>query len=335
MTTNFHSHQNSKQLVLRLLLVYLLLFQIDKGFAQWRQKNTNFLPYYSIVFSAGSSTYLGDLAGYSQPIKSLTTLPRWNIGLGVTRQLTPHFATRAMFTWVRIVGDDYTYSKDNATQFAAQFARNLHFRNDVKELAITGIYNFFADGRNSLNRAEITPYIFGGLALIAHNPEALTPTTSRNDNGDFEARHWVKLQPLNTEGQGQPGYEAPYSLLSVAIPIGVGMRYRLNQDFNLGFEIGFRYTFSDYLDDVAGSYPQPDAVQGLSKLMADRRFEYDAARVNTNRFTTAQQLFQGNTEVFTSAVRGNTGFIKDGYLLINLSIHYILPISVRCPPIGK
>ena len=318
-----------KLLVLKLLLVYLLLLQTNLSNAQQRRLNTHFLPYSSISFGAGSSTYFGDLAGPSQPFRTLATLPRWHVGLGFTRQLTPHFAARASFTWVRIVGDDYTYSKSNPTKFAAQFVRNLHFRNDVKELAFTGIYNFVADERNPQNRAQFTPYVFGGLALIAHNPEALIPSGTTNTN----TRQWVKLQPLHTEGQGQPGYEAPYSLLSVAIPMGVGMRYRLNEDFNVGFEIGLRLTFTDYLDDVAGSYAQPDAVQGLSKSMADRRFEFDAARVNMNRIITAQQIYQEKPDLFTSSIRGNTGLIKDGYLLVNLSIHYILPIRIKCPPI--
>ncbi|MBD2701269.1 hypothetical protein IC229_11520 [Spirosoma sp. BT702] len=310
----------------------LLVGQVTEGIAQ-KRLNAHFVPYSSVTFGGGSSTYFGDLAGYRQPFKSLTTLPRWNVGLGYSRQFTPHFAARAMFTWARISGDDFTFSKSNPTQLAIPYARNLHFRNDLKEFALTGIYNFIADGRTPENRAKITPYLFGGVALLAHSPEARTPTETNGNNGAYEARKWVKLQPLHTEGQGQPGYEKPYSLVTVAIPVGIGARYMINEFFNVGLEVGYRYTFTDYLDDVGGDYAQPDALQGLSTLMADRRFERDAARENKERYTVATQLFTSDPTPFSTTTRGEKGILPDGYLLTQLTIQYVIPGKIKCPPI--
>ena len=218
---SFSYMKKYKQLIAVAAVVGLLAVCGTNGWAQIRS-GAHFLPYSSVSLGAGSSTYFGDLAGYRQPLKSLFTLPRWNAALGYTRQFTPHFAARAMFTYARIVGDDYTYTKSNPEKYPAQYARNLHFRNDLKEFAITGIYNFIADGRNSKARAKFTPYVFGGLGLLAHSPEARTPTTTNGNNGEYEARKWVKLQPLHTEGQGQPGYDKPYSLVTLAIPVGFG-----------------------------------------------------------------------------------------------------------------
>ena len=324
----------TKWVVLPAAVVWGMLGQATQSLAQ-RPVNGRFLPftpYSSVSLGAGSSTYLGDLAAYNQPFRSLTTLPRWNVGLAYTRHVTPNVAVRASFTWARIVGDDYTYTRSDPTRLAAAYARNLHVRNDIKEVAITSIYNFVADGRTPNRRPTFTPYVFGGLAVAAHNPEARTPTTTNGNNGDSDARKWVKLQPLHTEGQGQANRAKPYSLLTVAVPVGFGVRYRLNEQFNIGFEVGFRYTFSDYLDDVAGSYAQVDALQGLPRLLADRRFEYDAARVNTNRYTVAQQLLQTDIAQFTTDVRGSSKSLNDSYLLTSLSIQYIFPVSIKCPP---
>lgn len=319
-----------------------LLSQATESLAQ-RRSNTNFVPYSSVSFGAGSSHYYGDLAGYRQFIKATYIMPRWNVGLGYTRQFTPHFAARASFTWARISGDDYTFNKSNIQNNIAAYARNLHFRNDLKEFAITGIYNFIAEGRNSTVRPKFTPYIFGGIALLAHSPEARTPSIP--DNKEYEERQWVKLQPLHTEGQGQPGYDKPYSLVTVAIPLGVGARYRLNENFNVGFEIGFRYTFTDYLDDVGGPYASPDALQGLSTLMANRRLELNDARLNVNRYDALKALYDSNTALQpeiaaalqTTPVRGSAsnvlGFLKDGYMLTNISIQYVIPGKIKCPPI--
>lgn len=315
-------------------MVALLLLgsQATPGWAQ-RRPNPKFAPYSTVSFGVGSAHYYGELAGYRQPIRSTFVLPRWNVGLGYTRQFTPHFAARAMFTWARIVGDDYTFSKGNPSGFPAQYARNLHFRNDLKEFAVTGIYNFIADGRNANARAKMTPYLFGGLALLAHSPEARTPTETNNNNGEYEARRWVKLQPLRTEGQGQPTYAKPYSLVTLAVPVGVGIRYALNQNFNLGAEVGFRFTFSDYLDDVGSNYASPEAVQGLGALLADRRFERDAARENVDRYAVAQELFAADQGVFQTPIRGAKTVLRDGYLLTNFSIQYIIPAKIKCPPI--
>jgi hypothetical protein len=324
-----------RQLIAGIAVVYLLAGLPIESLAQ-RRPNTHFLPYSSVTFGVGTSTYFGELNAYSKPLKSLFTLPRWNVGLGYTRQFTPNFAARAMFTWARIAGDDYTFSKGNPEKYALQYIRNLHFRNDLKEFAVTGIYNFVADGRNSNARAKFTPYIFGGLALVAHSPEARTPTETNAPSATYQpAREWVKLQPLHTEGQGQPGYAKPYSLVTMAIPVGIGARYMLNENFNLGVEIGYRMTFSNYLDDVSGAYANPDALQGLSTIMADRRNEPDAARVNESRDVALQQLRQTNPELFTSGGRGGGvgKFPRDGYLLTNFSIQYIIPTRIKCPPI--
>lgn len=164
-----------KWVLLRVMIVvFVLLHQATESLGQ-RRSIASFIPYSSVSVGAGTSTYFGDLAGYSLPIKTLTTLPRWNVGLGYTRQMTPHFAIGTTFTWVRIVGDDYTYSKNDPTRFEAQYIRNLHFRNDIKEAAIKGIYNFVEDGRNPNFRAAFTPYLFAGLAFVSitRKPEHL------------------------------------------------------------------------------------------------------------------------------------------------------------------
>jgi len=332
-----------KQVVIGAAAIGLLAGSVTESLAQRRQ-NAHFAPYSSISFGAGTSTYYGDLAGYRKPFKSLVTLPRWNVGLGYTRQFTPHFAARATFTWARITGDDYTFAKGNIEENLPQYARNAHFRNDLKEFAVTGIYNFIEDGRNSESRAKITPYIFGGLALVAHSPEARTPVASGTGSDVYAGQEWVKLQPLHTEGQGQPGFDKPYSLVTLAIPVGFGVRYKLNESFNIGAEIGFRYTFTDYLDDVgSGPYADPATQQGVATVMSNRRFEQFAARYKNapDRYTPLQNLFNNSSpdvqaaisDALTTPVRSTDGKLNDGYLLTNFSIHYIIPSKIKCPPI--
>ena len=69
------------------------------------------------------------------------------------------------------------------------------------------------------------------------------------------------LQPLGTEGQkatllptdANAGIQHTKNF-RVAIPIGIGARFRLNEVLDFSFEFGFRYLFTDYIDDVSKNY---------------------------------------------------------------------------------
>lgn len=316
-----------------MLSALLLGGSLREGYAQYRQ-NPQFLPYSSVGFGVGTSTYFGDLAGYSQPIRSLFTLPRWNVGLNYSRQFTPRLGARASFTWARITGDDYTFARSNPVKYAAQFVRNLHFRNDLKEFALIGTYDFIPGGRTPRDRPKLAPYALLGVALLAHNPQALPSLATVA--GDNSSRNWQSLQPLNTEGQGQPGYPKPYSLITVSVPIGLGVRYALNESFNLAAEIRVTPSFSDYLDDVGGPYP-PD-VSGLSPLgveFSNRSTEEIAARTEQSRVDGINRITGAGIDPTAIATRGGGGRIplRDSYLLTSFQIQYIIPAKIKCPPI--
>ena len=321
-------------LVSGVLSVLLMGTIAGESIAQRRQ-NTQFSPFSEVGFGIGTSSYYGDLAGYRTAPKATFILLRWNAGLNYTRHFTPHVAARAGFTWARITGDDYTFNKGKSGN-AVQYVRNLHFRNDLKEFALTGIYKFRADGRTSNKRAQFSPYVFLGIALVAHSPEARTPVDYLDPNkpGDSEAsRRWTKLQPLGTEGQGQPGYAKPYSLVTMAIPVGFGVRYKYSDDFTVAAEIGYRYAFSDYLDDAGGPYAASGVLSGLAATMADRREELIAARKNKEREPQFANYVSSNPDVLTTLARGANGVLSDGYLLTQIQVIYTIPGKIKCPPI--
>jgi hypothetical protein len=89
-----------------------------------------------------------------------------------------------------------------------------------------------------------TPYIFAGVTGTKFNPKA-----------NFEGE-WVALQPLGTEGQGLSQYpdREEYKTITLTIPFGIGVKYAVTDKLNIGFEIGARRAFSDFLDDVSGTY---------------------------------------------------------------------------------
>jgi hypothetical protein len=119
--------------------------------------------------------------------------------------------------------------------------RNLSFANKIKEIGVMAEYQVF-----DLSKKLWTPYGFIGAVLFNHNPY----TTDINGNKVF-------LEPLRTEGQGLPEYPSrkTYKLTQYAIPLGGGVKINLNNNLTIGYSLGLRKTFTDYLDDVSTTYP--------------------------------------------------------------------------------
>jgi len=68
-----------------------------------------------------------------------------------------------------------------------------------------------------------------------------------------------------------------YELTQFAIPLGVGFNIALREKAHLGFEMGFRKTFTDYLDDVSGQYPDVESLKSDNEMAGI--FSYRAGEV--------------------------------------------------------
>ncbi|WP_221389816.1 DUF6089 family protein [Dyadobacter sp. NIV53] len=299
-----------------------------------------FVPYSTVGFGLGTANYYGDLAPYRTPLASTFKMMRWSIGGNYTRHFTPRLAARASFTYARIAGDDYIMNKSSKRETNIFYARNLSFRNDLKEFSIQGIYKLTPDNRSYDRRPQVGVYLFAGLALTAHNPKALDSL-----KGD-----WVKLQALGTEGQGNAGYEKPYSLVQFAIPFGIGARYKINSRFDISAELGFRKTFTDYLDDVHGNYADPALFTDspAANKLSNRSGEQFAVRKGADRTEALKKFVQVNYNIDSSdpittmkeqgfaapgTARGNSPTQKDAYLIGMIHINYIIPSQIKCPPL--
>jgi hypothetical protein len=63
-----------------------------------------------------------------------------------------------------------------------------------------------------------------------------------------------------------------YSNLGVAIPAGLGFHFTIKRRHRIGWDFGWRTTFSDYIDDASSVYADPTELQGQQAVdMADQR----------------------------------------------------------------
>ena len=108
-------------------------------------------------------------------------------------------------------------------------------------------------------------YLFAGIGGAHFTPQ-----------GTNQAGDWVNLAPLNTEGQGLEGAPKDYSQLTMVFPVGLGMKYNITREIGVQFEMGMRFTTTDYLDDVSTQYYDGAAIEAaygsVAKEMADKRY---------------------------------------------------------------
>ena len=127
------------------------------------------------------------------------------------------------------------------------------------------IYKNHIEQSIEILKRKASPFLFGGISVFYFNPFA------EDNNGNK-----IYLRPLSTEGQGLPMYpdRKQYSLVNMAFPFGGGMKFFVGQKLMLTGEVGFRYTNTDYLDDVSKSYVNLDTLQAykghVSKEMSYR-----------------------------------------------------------------
>jgi opacity protein-like surface antigen len=209
--------------------------------------------------SVGGAHYFGDLntsGRLNRPKLTVGAFFRKQFGNYIGLRVGAHFAQ---------LGYSDTYNKNNEYQRR----RNLSFNSNIFELAVQGDFNFFKFVPGDPHYI-FTPYVTFGVGVFSYDPYAYL-------NGQK-----VFLRPLGTEGQGNAAYpdRKPYNTMALCFPLGVGMKYALNDRMNIGAEIVYRFTTTDYLDDVSKTYVGsdkfpllPDGSSSQALLLQDRSYE--------------------------------------------------------------
>jgi hypothetical protein len=209
-------------------------------------------------FLIGGANYSGDLSGDEISSIIAQTLP--SAGILFELSPTPSIKLRSQISISAIQGADRLSTK------TWQKERNLDFRSTIFEGALIGelhILKWLPQASNWIS----SPYLFGGVAFFSFNPR----TKYKGE--------WIDLQPLGTEGQGLAAYpeKTPYDRTSFSFPVGAGWEIALNESVTVALELGWRWTLTDYLDDLSGTYADYETLRigngDLAALMAYRFHE--------------------------------------------------------------
>ncbi|KAA9331538.1 outer membrane beta-barrel protein [Hymenobacter busanensis] len=298
-----------KFLTLTLSLVLALVLVSSQASAQQFSKRKQ---YNSVGVSLNAMNYFGDITPKPSIASFRFAATRPNIGFSFTHRFAPRISVRAGLAYGRITGDDAKAADDTDPDAKYRFNRNMNFRNDIVEGSLVGVFDLIENRNNYLKRPDFVPYIFAGIAGFHHNPKGLVGNDGPTDiQGDY-----IALQPLGTEGQRLTGDQ--YGLWQFSIPFGGGVRYKLNKSFDLGLEIGWRKTFTDYIDDVSTNYVNNPADLSAG---AARYFGYDITKGLDGTYSEANQA---------GGQRGKSNE-DDWYIVTGLSVNYILAPRVKSP----
>ncbi|WP_109832964.1 DUF6089 family protein [Reichenbachiella versicolor] len=226
--------------------------------------------YKTVGFSINTGTYMGDLtAGNSKFSADYagSFIPR-GLGLTYSKVVYPGVFLRGGFNWIRLQGSDYRDSGDVNAEDASdrgRYARNFHFRNDILEISAGFELDLIPSNSGARGRFPINPFVYLGVAGFYNNPKAIAPETDQAGNPTGKGGEWVALQPLNTSNES-------YSRFQFAVPIGLGVKVKVTRDIDVNLEFGLRYTFTDYIDDVGGTYKDLDefGTNHLARAMSER-----------------------------------------------------------------
>ena len=209
--------------------------------------------------------------------------------------ISRNFAAKLALNYARIEG------ADSLSDNPARIGRNLSFRTDLIEATVSAEYNIIQIqdlSRRSRQNINFRTYLMlgGGILLF-------TPFAQLNDE-------WIELRPLQTEGE-----ENAYDEMTMVVLTGGGAEFTFNDKVRLGLEVGYRFSFTDYLDDVSTRY------------VSDSELPIQLARDLANRSDEA--FARGNPDLpdrghyLPGSIRGNPD-TNDGYLAFQLSLSYVI-----------
>ncbi len=207
--------------------------------------------HHEIGLMVGVANYYGDLQQKLFPSYGYQPMA----GIMYKYFMSPHVGLRFGASYTNLT------AADSLSNIPINKARNLSFATHLFEFQGGLEINFLPI---EVMRHKATPYIFGGIAAFYDNPYAIDPDGNK-----------VFLRPLSTEGEGLANYpdRKQYSLVNMAFPFGGGFKFFIGRTIMLTTEIGFRYTNTDYLDDVSKSYVNLDTLQAYKGKIA-RQMSY-------------------------------------------------------------
>lgn len=279
--------------LLTFTLVYLSLFipeclKAQSNTFRSRQYGGNIDRSLKVTVGGGITSYAGDLNAIGERINTI-------FSGGILYKFAPHVSLKTEFSFYSLSGTDVG---------GKNFQRNLSFQSRNFEGYAGLMYEMF-DVENPMRGQGliVNPYIWAGLGFTT-----FSPYTSLNNTTYY-------LRNFKTE-------DVAYSAATAVFPLGAGVRFEVSRRIGFSLEAAYRFTLSDYMDDVSTTYiGSANISDAVRAQLADRGPEVGQA------FREA------------GIKRGNPSR-KDGYATVMIKFEYLIwPFNrfgkPECPPSVK
>jgi len=260
-------------------IFFVTQLAIGQNFLSWKFSDR----YFSLSTGTGAVTYFGDLNATNK-INARIKLST----LGIEARLLSQVSARIDGAYYMMDGRD-----SRAPDGSFEQQRNLSFESKNFEGTFQLIYYIKPYRGDYFNRWQWDPYIGAGVGITTYNPSTVL-------NGEKYFLRDIETEP-----------DKKYGTSTLIIPLTAGVKFRINDFANLIFELGYRYTTTDYLDDVSTIFPESNEFFIVDQL-ANRRDEISVANI-----TAYDALVPGSQ-------RGDDSK-RDSYLFISLKAEIFLP----------
>lgn len=250
-----------------------------QNFLSWKFNDR----YFSLSAGVGAVTYFGDLNSQNK-IDGRIKLSSF----ALEARLLNHISTRIESAYYAMEGSD-----SQAEEGSFEQQRNLSFASKNLEGNLQVLYYLKPYKGIYYNRWKWDPYVGIGIGITSYNPFA-----------KLRGEKYF-LRKLPTEPNKK------YGKTTLIIPVTAGMKFRVNKYSNLIFEAGYRYTTTDYLDDVSTVFPEPNKIFLIDQL-ANRRDEIKV--VNQDAY-----------DALIPRARRGDKHKKDSYLFVSVKVEIYLP----------
>jgi OOP family OmpA-OmpF porin len=235
-----------------LLLLATLFISLTIYSQRWKLKR------YEAVIGMGTTNIFSDLGGridatsmlFIQDITFRDTRP--SIYTAVRFKISPRYATKLALIYGYGKTEDFEGSRNENRQFhskthLAEITGHIEYYliQETKRWRSAAMFN----RRGMLNNySTISAYVFGGIGLT---------------------KYWNNLQ---IEPRPTDTYDDRNKIIP-SFPLGIGLKYIISDKWIIGYEIGGRYTFCDYIDGIKPGASKHHDIYWISALNLNYRIK--------------------------------------------------------------
>jgi opacity protein-like surface antigen len=232
-------------------ILFIIPFSADAQ--NWKLKR------YEAVFGVGTTNFFGDIGG-TEDINNLLGFKdiqlkytRPSIAFGARYRLSGNMAVKMNLIYAFTVGNDIGSRNENRNYAftATIFEPSFQFEYYIIPESVRASSALFNHRGMISYITSFNVYAFAGAGAAIFNPKPKEKfVTVFQDN---------------------------FSKFGLVFPIGVGLKYPINSNWSLGFELGRRFTTTDYIDGYKSEYSKHNdtyyfgVINAVYKIRTDRR----------------------------------------------------------------